>query len=97
MRLRSISRSERTRRRVDAAAAAYVYWLLECRAVRDAYRAWGCASRASASLAFVAYEAALVREENAARVYARLMESVGHLAETRRGHQVAQIPSDSEV
>jgi len=43
------------------------------------------------SLAFVAYNAALDREERAAKLYARLLRRTGHIAETGLAHQLAQI------
>ena len=51
----------------DLAVDAYVAWREECVAVRTAYLAWRRARAAEAALAFDAYEAALDREEVAAK------------------------------
>src|SRR5690242_5244145 len=89
--LRVINRSARERARVDAAVAAYREWTNECGAVRTAYRRWISASSSEVPLAFVAYHAALDREEHAAKRYARMMCRAGDLLETRVAHQLAQL------
>ena len=70
---------------VDRALLAYVEWRAHCTAVRDAYRCWMNVGSADAELAYTAYEAALDREEAAARIYAR----VGHVVETGVDHPLA--------
>jgi hypothetical protein len=52
-------------------AIAHVQWRLACTAARTAYQEWANGARAVGSLAH-AYQAALYREDAAARVYARL-------------------------
>jgi hypothetical protein len=84
-----ISRRTRRRARVDAAVAAYKQWRSERDEVRAAYRGWIAASAFAEPLAFEAYQSALDREERAANAYARLMNRVGHLAETGLAHQLA--------
>jgi len=91
MRLKPIRRSVRQRAAVDATVAAYSDWRRECASVRNAYRSWASARAVDKSLAFVAYNAALDREERAAKLYARLLRRTGHIAETGLAHQLAQI------
>jgi hypothetical protein len=97
MKLSTLRRSVRRRRAADAAGAAYASWREECLKVRDAYRNWTTASCASGAAAFAAYEAAMKREEAAARTYARLMKRAAHLPETHLAHQLARIPFDVEA
>jgi hypothetical protein len=79
----------RKRQMADRAVLAYVEWRAQCTAVWDAHRCWMNAAGADAALAYTVYEAALDREEAAARVYARLMRRVGHLVETGLDHPLA--------
>jgi hypothetical protein len=57
---------------VEAAVDAYVDWREECLAVQDAYDRWTHAPIPDARWAFVAYRAALDREERASEAYAAL-------------------------
>jgi hypothetical protein len=91
MRLKPIGRSARQRALVDAAVVAYTQWRRECAAVRNAYRRWKSASAFDRPLAFDAHKAALDREEDAAKLYGRLMRRAGHLAEAGLARQLAQI------
>ena len=95
MRLKPIRRSARQRALVDAAVVAYTQWRRECAAVRNAYRRWKGASAFERPLAFEAYNAALDREERAAKLYARLMRRARHLAEAGLACQLAQIQISS--
>lgn len=95
MRLKPIRRSARQRALVDAAVAAYTQWRGECAAVRNAYRMWKSASAFDRPLAFDAYNAALDREEGAAKRYARLMRRAGRLTEPGLARQLAQIQISS--
>ena len=61
---------------VDELMDAYVDWREECNALRDAYDRWSIASPDERSLAFVAYSAALDREEQASAVYAERTQLV---------------------
>jgi hypothetical protein len=61
---------------VDAATDAYVDWREECAGVWEAYERWACAPDIDAAGAFVAYRAALDREESASHAYAELMSGV---------------------
>jgi hypothetical protein len=70
------------RRIVDDAMLAYVEWREECAEVWNAYGWWASAPAEAAPPAHAAYQAALDREEAAAKVYAGLMKRVGHLVET---------------
>jgi hypothetical protein len=88
-----IRRSTRRRARVDAVVSAYAQWRAERDAVRVAYRVWIAASASSEPLAFDAYQAALEREERAAKTYARLMGRLGHVAEAGLAHQLAWMHS----
>jgi hypothetical protein len=83
-----IRRAARRRAVVDAALAAYGQWREECYAVQTAYRTWTAASASAGSVAFEVYQAALDREESAARTYARAMRRARHLAETALAHQL---------
>src|SRR6478609_7393482 len=66
----SVIAQAQRRRMVDETMDAYVEWREECTRVWDAYRSWVSATRADSSLAFLAYLAALAREERASEVYA---------------------------
>ena len=61
------------RQLVDAAIDAYVDWREECAGVWDAYERWVHAPDIDAAGAFVAYRAALDREESASHAYADLL------------------------
>ena len=74
------------RRMVDAAVDAYVDWRDECRAVWDAYRVWASAPVAEDGFAFVAYSAALDREQRTAEIYAEQIRRVGGLLKTELDH-----------
>src|SRR5438270_14082819 len=54
---------------VDEAIERYVEWREECATVEAAYRCWSDACRTEQTIAFAIYNAALDREECAARVY----------------------------
>jgi hypothetical protein len=71
--------------RIDALIDSYVEWREECETVETAYERWGDSERSERSLAYVAYRAALDREEKAAAVY-RLASTrlVGAPREQRR-------------
>jgi len=77
--------------------AAYSDWRRECASVRNAYRSWASARAVDKSLAFVAYNAALDREERAAKLFARLLRRSGQVAEIGLAHQLAQIQVTSGV
>jgi hypothetical protein len=57
-------------RQVDEAIDAYVDWREECLSVSEAYERWAHAPVGEAAFAFVAYRAALDREEQASQTYA---------------------------
>jgi hypothetical protein len=61
------------KRLVDAATDAYVEWREECAEVWDAYERWAQAPEIDAAGAFVAYRAALDREQSASHAYADLL------------------------
>jgi hypothetical protein len=91
MRLKQLTRSARRRALVDGAIAAYTQWRQESATVRNAYRRWTCARSEERPVAFADYNAALDREERAARRYAQLMGRAGHLRETGLARQLVQI------
>ena len=65
---------------IDAVMDGYVAWREESAAVEATYRNWQAARRQEEALAFIAYCAALDREEHAAEHYRRLIaQAVGHL------------------
>jgi hypothetical protein len=59
---------------VGAQEAGYVNWRVASDEVAELYRAWVGGERPVRSLAYAAYEAALDREELAARTYQQLVE-----------------------
>jgi predicted aminopeptidase len=59
---------------IDEAMDRYVEWREECAAVNDAYANWTNAPTEEADLPFVAYSAALDREQSAATVYGRALK-----------------------
>jgi hypothetical protein len=61
------------RQLLDAAIEAYVEWREECAGVWDAYERWAHAPEVDAAGAFVAYRAALDREESASHAYAGVL------------------------
>ncbi len=89
MRVNPFNFRSQKRRMADHAVLAYVEWRAQCTAVWVAYRRWMDVGGADAALAYTAYEAALDREEAAARIYARLMRRVGHLVETGLDYPLA--------
>jgi hypothetical protein len=95
MRLKPLRRFRARRDTRELAVDAYVAWREECVAVRAAYLAWRRARAAEAALAFDAYEAALDREEVAARAYASLIRRVGHLVEPGLARQLTHLSSIS--
>ena len=54
--------------------AGYVNWRVASDEVAELYRGWVSAERPVRPLAYAAYEAALDREEHAARTYQELVE-----------------------
>ena len=64
---------------IDAVMDGYVAWREESTMVEATYRDWQAARRGEEALAFIAYCAALDREEFAADHYRRLIEqAVSH-------------------
>jgi hypothetical protein len=61
---------------VDRLLEPYVSWREECLTVHLAYKQWTDSDRDERKLAYAGYLAALDREEQAARVYAREVEWV---------------------
>jgi hypothetical protein len=59
---------------VDEAMERYVEWREECIAVGDAYANWTSAPPDESELPFVAYRAALDREQSAAAVYGSALD-----------------------
>jgi hypothetical protein len=75
-------RDARLRRKnalIDEAIDRYVEWREECAAVYDAYANWTNAPMEEADLPFVAYSAALDREQSAAKVYGRAVDRIREL------------------
>ena len=64
---------------VDDVVLAYVEWRETCDAVWTMYDWWASGAAENPRSAHAAYEAALDREEAAARVYAELIGHVGEL------------------
>jgi hypothetical protein len=78
---RAASRGRRDRL-VDAYVESYVEWRVGCADLHGAYQGWAGSGPHDRDLAFLAYRAALDREEKAALVYEH---TVRRLA--RRAHQ----------
>jgi hypothetical protein len=75
---------------VDEAVLAYVEWREESAAVWAAYGSWASAAADDAGRGHAAYQAALDREEAAARVYASLFERVSELLRTGHDYETAR-------
>jgi hypothetical protein len=84
-----LKRSRQHREVVDATVLAYVGWRKF--AGRDAYRFWSRAGAADAPPALEAHEAALGREERAAKVYPGLCRRVRQLVKTGLADQLAKL------
>jgi hypothetical protein len=69
-------------RLTDAYIESYVDWREGCADVDAAYRRWALSEPRDRDLAFLAYRAALDREEKAALVYELIAEQIA-----RRAHQ----------
>jgi hypothetical protein len=69
-------------RLTDSYIESYVEWREECADVHTAYRRWARSEPRDRDLAFLAYRAALDREEKAALVYELIAEQI-----LRRAHQ----------
>jgi hypothetical protein len=69
---------------VDELMEAYLDWREECNDLRDAYDRWSLASPDERGLGFVAYSAALDREEQASAVYAERTQLVASELSFRR-------------
>jgi hypothetical protein len=76
-----VGRYLRQRGSVHDALLAYLDWRTQCAAVASAYRRWVLTSASDARLAHAAYQAALDREEAAARMYASLAGQARQLVE----------------
>ena len=63
-------------RLTDAYIESYVDWREGCADVDSAYRRWALAEPRDRDLAFLAYRAALDREEKAALVYELIAEQI---------------------
>jgi hypothetical protein len=75
MQLKTFFRNTTTEAELAVAQeAGYASWREASNGVREAYRSWIAASRGERLLAHAAYLAALEREEDAARVYQRLVD-----------------------
>ena len=68
------------RRAAEEILAAYFAWWQACGAVREAYRNWTTAPRATSHSAFRDYSAALERERQAAEIYAVRARRLDHVA-----------------
>jgi hypothetical protein len=73
------ARSSRKNALIDEAMERYVEWREECAAVNDAYANWTKAPVEEPDLPFVAYSAALDREQSAAKVYGRALDRIREL------------------
>ena len=69
-------------RLTDAYIESYVDWREGCADVHSAYRRWTLSDPRDRNLTFLAYRAALDREEKAALVYELIAEQIA-----RRAHQ----------
>ena len=67
-------------RLIDAYIESYVEWREGCADLHGAYRRWSLSEPPDRDLAFLAYRAALDREEKAALVYERVAEQLARWA-----------------
>jgi hypothetical protein len=74
----------RRERLADQLVAAYVEWRETCARVRDTYRSWASDTSPADRIAFGLYMAALDAEEQAAEIYAGLVQRFDKLP--RREH-----------
>jgi hypothetical protein len=76
MQLKSLFRTTRSETvLVSAQEVGYVSWRRASDAVLESYRGWAEAGHEGRWLAYAAYQAALDREEDAARTYQHLVEN----------------------
>jgi hypothetical protein len=69
---------------IDVALDCYIDWREQSRAAMAAYASWASAPSTQRPLAFATYQAALDREEHAARHYASAIEAVERMLEAGR-------------
>jgi hypothetical protein len=69
--------SKRPSALVDGFLDSYVWWREACDDVRTAYRSWSESKPPQRGLRFATYQAALDREEVAARVHSHWAERLG--------------------
>ena len=67
------------KRQLDKMIDAYVTWREACLLVSDTYDSWASEAGPDATLAFGRYLAALDREEQAAELYAKLVQRLERL------------------
>lgn len=67
-------------RLIDAYIESYVEWREGCADLHGAYRRWALSEPRDRGLAFLAYRAALDREEKAAHAYQLVTEQLGRWA-----------------
>ena len=70
----------RRKRLVDKLVEAYVDWREACARVNDAYRSWVRETGSAGRVAFGRYMAALDAEEQAAQIYAGLVQRAKNLS-----------------
>jgi hypothetical protein len=72
--------TEAERTAIDGFIESYVAWLEESEGVQSSYRCWRHCERENSAFAFLAYQAALDREEKAARVYEARTKCLGRMS-----------------
>jgi hypothetical protein len=79
-------------RLIDAFVESYLEWREGCEDLERAYQRWTGSAPLDRDLAFLAYHAALDREEKAAHVYELRADELARQADARaaQAHQTAQ-------
>jgi hypothetical protein len=78
-------------RLVDAFVESYVEWREGCEDVESAYHRWTASASADRDLAFLAYQAALDREEKAAHVHELRAEQLDRETDPRAAPAQARL------
>lgn len=83
------------RRLVNEAMDAYVEWQQRCGEVWVAYSYWAAARASTVAPCYVAYAAAVDREERASQIYASLVQRVTELVAADRDRHGRRLQPDA--
>jgi hypothetical protein len=79
-RYQAVIDTARGARLVDEVLRCYVAWRNECETARAGYEAWCSGAEEERTIRFAAYNAAVDREERAARCYAESIDALRYAA-----------------